>query len=147
MCARRAKNKDGSIDIERKAQAKDAIVRKIILLQDIAKNYEDLGRFLNAMVLSSGENTQGSGVNLLTIHASKGLEFGMVFIIDLMQGRFPNLKLIAKGGSIEEERRLFYVAITRAKEILYLSYAKKDEIKNISYEPSVFLYEAGLLRQ
>lgn len=147
LCARRAKNKDGSIDIERKAQAKDAIVRKIILLQDIAKNYENLGRFLNAMVLSSGENTQGSGVNLLTIHASKGLEFGMVFIIDLMQGRFPNLKLIAKGGSIEEERRLFYVAITRAKEILYLSYAKKDEIKNISYEPSVFLYEAGLLRQ
>ena len=78
-------------------------MRKIILLQDIAKNYENLGRFLNAMVLSSGENTQGSGVNLLTIHASKGLEFGMVFIIDLMQGRFPNLKLIAKGGSIEEE--------------------------------------------
>lgn len=69
-----------------------------------------------------------------------------MFIIDLMQGRFPNLKLIAKGGSVEEERRLFYVAITRAKTQLYLSYAKRDEIKNIAYEPSIFLHEAGLIK-
>ena len=106
-----------------------------------------IGRFLNAMVLGSSENTQGSGVNLLTIHASKGLEFGIVFVIDLMHGRFPNLKLIAKGGSIEEERRLFYVAITRAKEVLYLSYAKRDAVKNIDYQPSLFLYEAGLIQE
>ncbi|WP_299328245.1 ATP-dependent helicase [uncultured Helicobacter sp.] len=146
LCVKRARNKDGSLDLDRKTQAKEAIQRKLLLLQDIAKQYENLGRFLNAMVLSSNENTQGSGVNLLTIHASKGLEFGIVFIIDLMQGRFPNLKLIAKGGSVEEERRLFYVAITRAKTQLYLSYAKRDEIKNIAYEPSIFLHEAGLIK-
>lgn len=146
LCTQRAKNKDGVIDPERKIDAREKIERKMLLLQDIAKNYENLGRFLNAMVLGSSENTQGSGVNLLSIHASKGLEFGMVFVIDLMQGRFPNLKLIAKGGSLEEERRLFYVAITRAKEILYLSYASRDAMKNIDYQPSIFLYEAALIQ-
>lgn len=147
LCLQRIKGKDGSMDFARKDEVREKIDRKVVLLQDIAKGYENLGRFLNAMVLGSSENTQGSGVNLLTIHASKGLEFGIVFVIDLMHGRFPNLKLIAKGGSIEEERRLFYVAITRAKEVLYLSYAKRDAVKNIDYQPSLFLYEAGLIQE
>ena len=98
------------------------------------------------MILGSNESSEGSGVILLTIHASKGLEFRDVYIIDLMDGRFPNHKLIAKGGSLEEERRLFYVAITRAKENLYLSYAKKDIMKNIDYKPSIFLYEANMIK-
>ncbi|MGX3044054.1 ATP-dependent helicase [Helicobacter sp. T3_23-1056] len=147
LCNQRAKNKDGIIDENLANDAMEKIQRKVILLSDIAKNYENLGRFLNAMILGSSENTQGSGVNLLTIHASKGLEFGMVFVIDLMDGRFPNRKLISKGGSIEEERRLFYVAITRAKEILYLSYAKKDALKSIDYAPSLFLYEANMIKK
>ena len=50
--------------------------------------------------------SEGEGVNLLSIHASKGLEFKKVYVIDLMDGRFPNRKLMSKGGSIEEERRL-----------------------------------------
>jgi DNA helicase-2/ATP-dependent DNA helicase PcrA len=62
-----------------------------------------------------------------------------------MDGRFPNRKLIAKGSSIEEERRLFYVAVTRAKDRLTLSYAKYDKIKKASYEPSQFLKESGIL--
>ena len=146
LCEKRAKNKDGTINENLANEAMERIMRKAILLSDIAKGYENLGRFLNAMILGSSENTQGNGVNLLTIHASKGLEFGMVFVIDLMDGRFPNRKLISKGGSLEEERRLFYVAITRAKEILYLSYAKKDALKNIDYAPSSFLYEANMLK-
>ncbi len=145
LCTQRSKTKDGHIDEGKKQEMREKIERKIILLQDIANNYNDLGRFLNAMILSANESTQGQGVNLLSIHASKGLEFGMVFIIDLMDGRFPNRKLIAKQGSLEEERRLFYVAVTRAKEFLYLSYAKKDAIKNIDYEPSIFLHESQLL--
>ena len=104
-----------------------------------------MGRFLNAMILGSSEMSEGEGVNLLSIHASKGLEFAEVYIVDLMEGRFPNKKLMQQGGSLEEERRLFYVAVTRAKELLYLSYAKKDALKNIPYEGSIFLYEAGLL--
>ena len=147
LCLQRAKNKDGIVDEHLANEAMERIERKAILLSDIAKNYDNLGRFLNAMILGSSENTQGSGVNLLTIHAAKGLEFGMVFVIDLMDGRFPNRKLISKGGSLEEERRLFYVAITRAKEILYLSYAKKDAIKSIDYAPSLFLYEANMIEK
>lgn len=147
LCLQRAKNKDGIVDENLANEAMERIERKAILLSDIAKNYDNLGRFLNAMILGSSENTQGSGVNLLTIHAAKGLEFGMVFVIDLMDGRFPNRKLISKGGSLEEERRLFYVAITRAKEILYLSYAKKDAMKSIDYVPSLFLYEANMIEK
>lgn len=60
--------------------------------------------------------SEGEGVNLLTIHASKGLEFNLVFVVDLAQNRFPNLKLMNMSGSLEEERRLFYVAVTRARD-------------------------------
>ena len=69
------------------------------------------------------------------------------YIVDLMEGRFPNVKLMNKSGSLEEERRLMYVAITRAKENLVLSYAKRDALKGIEYEPSRFLYEAKLLHK
>jgi len=73
------------------------------------------------------------------------LEFKEVFVVDLMDGRFPNRKLMSKGGSLEEERRLFYVATTRAKERLYLSYAKYDKLKKVTYIHSPFLSEAGLV--
>jgi DNA helicase-2/ATP-dependent DNA helicase PcrA len=62
-----------------------------------------------------------------------------------MDGRFPNRKLMQRGGSLDEERRLFYVAVTRAKDILYLSYAKYDKIKKTNFVASQFLYEAGLV--
>jgi DNA helicase-2/ATP-dependent DNA helicase PcrA len=98
------------------------------------------------MILGSNELTKGEGVNLLTVHASKGLEFKDVYILDLMDGRFPNRKLANKGGSIDEERRLFYVAVTRAKDGLWLSYAKTDKVKKLTFLPSLFLYEAGLIK-
>ena len=63
-----------------------------------------------------------------------------------MDGRFPNRTLMSKGGSNEEERRLFYVAVTRAKDILYLSYAKYDKIKKQDFIYSPFLVEAGLVK-
>ena len=52
-----------------------------------------------------------------------------------------------KNGGLEEERRLFYVAVTRAKKRLFLSYAKYDKIKKVEYKPSPFLYEANLLKK
>ncbi len=82
------------------------------------------------------------------MHASKGLEFNEVYIVDLMDGRFPNRKLMSKnGGDIEEERRLFYVALTRARDILYLSYAKYDRVKKIDYIHTPFLVEAGMIKE
>jgi len=145
LATNRAVRKDGSIDKDIKESVKERIFRKGYLLADIASNYLSNERFLNAITLGSGEMSEGEGVNLLSIHASKGLEFQEVFVIDLMDGRFPNRKLMSKGGSLEEERRLFYVATTRAKDRLFLSYAKYDKIKKITYIHSPFLSEAGLI--
>ena len=143
---KRATQKDGSLNDTLLISAKNKIDSKVTLLKNLSKNYKHLSKFINSMLLGGSEISQANGVNLLTIHASKGLEFDEVYIIDLMEGRFPNKKLIAKGGSIEEERRLFYVAVTRAKDILYLSYAKYDKIKKIDFLPSQFLKEAGLIK-
>ncbi|MFT2616696.1 ATP-dependent helicase [Helicobacter pylori] len=145
----RSKNKDGSCNEFKKLQVQKRFNEKMDLLSSLAKNYQNLGRFLNGTLIGSSEATQGEGVNLLSVHASKGLEFKDVYIIDLMEGRFPNHKLMNTGGGIEEERRLFYVAITRAKENLWLSYAKnelRENAKPKEHKPSVFLYEAGLLK-
>ncbi len=147
IAKRRAMLKNGQVDERKKEEALDRIRRKAILLLDLAKHYDSLDKFVNAMVLGGGELSEGEGVNLLTVHASKGLEFKEVFLVDLMDGRFPNRKLIQKTGSLDEERRLFYVAVTRAKDILHLSFAKNDAIKELTFKPSQFLYEAGLLKK
>ena len=146
LAKERAITKEGNIHPVKYQESLQRIERRILVLRDLSSHYEEIGRFLNAMVLGSSEMSEGEGVNLLSIHASKGLEFAEVYIIDLMEGRFPNKKLMTQGGSLEEERRLFYVAVTRAKENLYLSYAKRDKLKNIDYKGSLFLYEAGLLK-
>ncbi len=145
LSTKRAVKKDMSVDSDLKTEAKERIYRRLYLLKEISKNYTTNERFLNALTLGSGEMSEGEGVNLLTVHASKGLEFNEVYIVDLMDGRFPNRNLMSKGGSLEEERRLFYVATTRAKELLYLSYAKYDKIKKQSYVHSPFLSEAKLV--
>lgn len=148
LASKRGQLKDGSIDEKLKAEALERIKRKGSLLYDLAKPYKVHERYINAMVLGSQDLTKGEGVNLLSVHASKGLEYKEVYVVDLMDGRFPNRKLMnSGGGGIDEERRLFYVAVTRAKDILYLSYAKNDKIKKIDFLPSQFLYEAGLLKK
>ncbi|WP_024955921.1 ATP-dependent helicase [Sulfurospirillum arcachonense] len=141
----RSTRKDGSVDEVAKKEARARIFRKGHLLKDLANGYKSSERFLNALTLGSSEMSEGEGVNLLSVHASKGLEFSEVYVIDLMDGRFPNRKLMSKGGSLEEERRLFYVATTRAKDKLALSFAKFDKIKKIEYIHSPFLKEAKLV--
>jgi len=142
LSTQRGRLKNGEVDAEKKKQAKERIQRKAHLLLDLSRQYQELVRFVNAMVLGGTELSEGEGVNLLTVHASKGLEFPEVYVIDLVDGRFPNRKMMS---SIEEERRLFYVAVTRAKDRLYLSLAKYDRVKKIDYKPSQFLHEAGLV--
>ncbi|RUM46179.1 MAG: ATP-dependent helicase [Hydrogenimonas sp.] len=147
LAAKRATLKNGEVDAAKKEEALERIKRKGVLLVQLASAYHTLEKFINAMVLGGRELSEGEGVNLLTVHASKGLEFREVYVIDLMDGRFPNRKLASQGGQIEEERRLFYVAVTRAKDLLYLSYAKYDSFKDVNFLPSQFLYEAGLLKK
>ncbi len=147
LATQRSKLKSGEIDREKFNESYEKIFRKGALLKNLAMPYDNLNRFINAMVLGSSEIAQGDGVNLLSVHASKGLEFEEVYVIDLMDGRFPNRKLMNKSGSIEEERRLFYVAVTRAKSKLFLSFAKYDRFKDIKFKPSQFLIEANLIKE
>ena len=143
LSTQRGRLKSGEVDEEKKKLSRERIQRKARLLLDLSRQYKELGRFVNAMVLGGGELSEGEGVNLLTVHASKGLEFPEVYVVDLVDGRFPNRRMMS---SIEEERRLFYVAVTRAKDKLYLSLAKYDRVKKIDYKPSQFLHEAGLIK-
>ena len=147
LSTQRAKLKSGEIDNTKKEESKKRILYKAQMLLELSKPYQKLPHFLNAMILGGGEMSEGEGVNLLTVHASKGLEFEDVYIVDLADGRFPNRKLMSKNGGLEEERRLFYVAVTRAKTRLFLSYAKYDRIKKNEFLPSPFLFEAKLLKR
>jgi len=146
LCTHRAKQKDGTINESIKSSAKLKSHRRVETLKQLSLRHTNLQNFINAMILGGGEMSEGGGVNLLSVHASKGLEFKEVYVIDLMDGRFPNRTLMSKGGSLEEERRLFYVAVTRAKDILYLSYASYDRIKKLDFIFSPFLKEAGLIK-
>lgn len=80
-------------------------------------------------------------VSLMTLHSAKGLEFPVVFIVGLEEGLLPYFKALESEDELNEERRLFYVGITRAKEILYLTGARRRKLyaKAKEQEPSRFL--------
>ena len=85
-----------------------------------------LAAFLSHASLEAGEREAAAGqdaLQLMTVHSAKGLEFSAVFISGLEEGLFPHENSMLEDGGIEEERRLMYVAITRARRRLYLSYA------------------------
>ena len=86
-----------------------------------------LAGFLAHASLESGEGRAGEGtdsVQMMTVHAAKGLEFDAVFVTGLEEGLFPHENAAAEVDGLEEERRLMYVAITRARRRLYLSFAQ-----------------------
>lgn len=90
-----------------------------------------LNDFLEGITLSSDiDNLEETDdmVTLMTLHSAKGLEFPVVFLVGMEEGIFPGYKSIGEPKELEEERRLFYVGITRAKEYLYLSCAKHRTI-------------------
>ncbi|TMH26163.1 MAG: DNA helicase II [Betaproteobacteria bacterium] len=87
----------------------------------------DLQGFLAHAALESGENQAAEGTDalqLMTVHSAKGLEFHAVFITGLEEGLFPHEQSVLEEDGLEEERRLMYVAITRARTRLYLSFAQ-----------------------
>lgn len=102
---------------------------------------EDLRGFLNHISLMEemGLGNKGDVLNLLTFHSAKGLEFEVVFITGLYDGNVPSLTSLARLEELEEERRLLFVALTRATEFLYLSYPRRVDGKGV--EPSRFLLE------
>ena len=94
---------------------------------DDEEHGHDLSAFLAHASLESGENQAAEGADalqLMTVHSAKGLEFHAVFITGLEEGLFPHEQSVLEDDGLEEERRLMYVAITRARTRLYLSYAQ-----------------------
>jgi len=93
LSKKRATLKDGKVDESMQFESKQRIDRKVTLLRNLSGHYSNVQKFINSMVLGGNEMSQGEGVNLLSVHASKGLEFTEVYVIDLADGRFPNRKL------------------------------------------------------
>lgn len=101
-------------------------------LRSVASQFPILSLFLeNVALVEKESNTKGlkhnadGAISLMTLHAAKGLEFKVVFIVGMEEGIFPHSRSLMDNFEMEEERRLAYVGITRAKEKLFLIYAKK----------------------
>jgi DNA helicase-2/ATP-dependent DNA helicase PcrA len=127
------------------------------VLENYARQYQKTAEFLDQLALVSSLETEGElgtrneddeMVNLSSVHQAKGLEWKAVFVIWMADGMFPSSRSLESAGAIEEERRLFYVAVTRAKDELYLTYPLMK--LNASYgemfqRPSRFLGEVPAL--
>ena len=98
-------------------------------LAEFARQYKEPAEFLDQLALmtsldhdSSISTEDTEMVTLSSVHQAKGLEWNVVFVIWLSDGMFPSSRSLDSDSAIEEERRLFYVAVTRAKDELYLTY-------------------------
>jgi len=102
-------------------------------LRSVAAEFPELGTFLENVALVEQEympdhpskEIQENGITLMTMHAAKGLEFPIVFLVGLEEGLFPHSRALMDSNEMEEERRLAYVGITRAKKQLFLTYARQ----------------------
>jgi DNA helicase II / ATP-dependent DNA helicase PcrA len=117
-----------------------------------ARQFKDVHEFLSQLALISnvdaeaapGQTSDKEAVNLSTVHQAKGLEFHTVFVIWLTDGMFPSSRSLDTRDALEEERRLFYVAITRARDELYLTYPHmrlSGGYGDVFQRPSRFLQE------
>src|ERR671920_1192616 len=99
-----------------------------------------------ALVSDADQYQRDAPVTLMTMHSAKGLEFPVVFIVGLEDGLFPHSRSAADPAELEEERRLCYVAVTRAEQFLYVTHAMKRRVygEELASEPSQFLNEMPL---
>ena len=134
---------------ERRVKSSD-LFEVLAELEEAARPYATLEEwfthveeYTNALKLREKKREEiHDGVRLMTMHAAKGLEFDTVYIIEANEGQIPYKKALKEQG-VEEERRLFYVAMTRAKELLKISYVKNKNGKETS--PSRFVDELFLV--
>src|SRR5437762_579381 len=121
-------------------------------LAAFARQFKDVSEFLSQLALISNVDAEAApnqtadkeAVNLSSVHQAKGLEFHTVFVIWLTDGMFPSARSLDTREALEEERRLFYVAITRAKDELYLAYPHmrlSGGYGDVFQRPSRFLQE------
>ncbi len=114
-------------------------------LRSVATEFPNINDFLEnvALVEAGPRNQTKNAVTLMTLHAAKGLEFPIVFIVGMEEGLFPHSRSLMDTNQLEEERRLAYVGITRAKEILYLTYASSRLYfgEKLSNPPSRFIMD------
>ncbi len=121
-------------------------------LRSVATEFPNLDEFLENVALVEQEQEIGvptawpgetavGKITLMTLHAAKGLEFPIVFIVGMEEGLFPHSRSLFDSNQLEEERRLAYVGITRAKKLLYLSYASRRLYfgEKVSNPPSRFI--------
>lgn len=125
---------------------KEFSTEDVIELEDDANSDRSLGAYLQNISLLTGDENETAGeetVKLMTIHAAKGLEFPVVFSVGLEENLFPSAMSLYTREDLEEERRLFYVAITRAEKHLFISFANtRYKFGTLQYsEPSRFLKE------
>jgi DNA helicase-2/ATP-dependent DNA helicase PcrA len=99
-----------------------------------------------ALVSDTDKFDRNAPVTLMTVHAAKGLEFPVVFLAGMEEGVFPHARSVANPQEMEEERRLAYVAITRAERLLYVTHAMRRRVygEDLAAEPSPFLNELPL---
>ena len=120
---------DSLADGTSEGEVREENVRELL---SVAQKFNDTGlnqaleRFLEEVALSSDTdeiNRESEAVHVMTVHSAKGLEFPVVFMLGLEEGVFPHSRSALSPTEMEEERRGMYVAITRAKDQLFLSYA------------------------
>lgn len=140
----------GYLDLYQKETEENiARLENIKELRSVASEFPKLSDFLENVALVEAEESsklkgdEGNRVTLMTLHAAKGLEFPVVFIVGMEEGIFPHSRSLFDTNGLEEERRLAYVGITRAKEILYLTYAERRLFfgQNTSNPPSRFIID------
>ena len=136
-----------------KTDEADARLENLQELVNAAVDYDEQGseglrEFIDHSALASDQDQYKSEVpvTLLTAHSAKGLEFPLVFIVGLEDGLFPHSRSATDPAELEEERRLCYVAITRAEMYLYVTHAMKRRVygEELASEPSQFLNEMPL---
>jgi DNA helicase-2/ATP-dependent DNA helicase PcrA len=143
--------------IEKMSSSKEEIISRLANVQELAavaeknkyvgregltKFLEDVALVEEAKEVEDDVNSAIKGkVHLMSIHAAKGLEFGTVFLVGLEEGTFPHSRSLENPVQMQEERRLFYVAVTRAKEHLYLTSSRRRQMGNMSFEtvPSQYI--------